>query len=81
MDVFWMTCSARFGVVQLWVLPAFSFSFLIKVRMIFMFESPGSTYGETSTESSITLIAESINKAQKATKTVTMLLKIGGTAP
>ena len=43
--------------------------------MIFMMESPGYHDGETSTESSITLIAESINKAHKATKTVTVLLK------
>ena len=49
----------------------FDFEFL----MIFMLESPGSTYGEMSTESSITLIAESINEAHKATKTVTIFLK------
>ena len=43
--------------------------------MIFMMESPGDHVCETSTKRSITLIAESTNKAHKATKTVTMLLK------
>ena len=42
--------------------------------MIFMFESLGSTYGKT-TESSINLIAKSINRAHKATSTVKILLK------
>ena len=38
-------------------------------------ESPGSTYGTTSSENYITLIAVSINRAHKATRTVKMLLK------
>ena len=68
--------SAGFGVVQVSVFLfsfSFSFSFLV-LTFCYKSQSPGSTYGAPSSES-IKLIAESINWAHKATKTVTILLK------
>jgi hypothetical protein len=77
MNVFWMTCRGA----KRWVWSCTTFGtilFLFFSILVHIFvvnpESPGSTFGATSSESSITLIADSINWAHKATKTVTILL-------
>ena len=51
------------------------FSFDIVHMFAIHVKSLGSTSSATSTESSVSLIAKSINRAHKATRTVTILLK------
>ena len=66
--------SARFGAVQLSVSHFFfSFRFWF-ICFVIHAESPGSPFGR-SIESSIAMIAESINWAHKATGTVTIVLR------
>ena len=51
------------------------FSFDIVYMFAIHVKSLGSTSSAMSTESSVSLIAKSINRAHKATRTVTILLK------
>ena len=68
---------ARFGVVQLSVRVGFFFvsNDCYNLRFLIVIESPGSTVGATTIESSLDFIAECINRAHKATKTVKLVLE------
>lgn len=57
--------------------PSFSFLYLFDFWFMFDTESSGPTYEKTttSTEKFINMIAENINRAHKATRTVTIVLK------
>ena len=63
----------RFGVVQLSV--RVGFFFLSRDCFLIIAESPGSTVGATTIENSLYFIAECINRAHKATKTVKLVLE------
>ena len=65
---------ARFGVVQLSVCVGFFFVSKDCSKLIIT-ESPGSTVGATTIERSLDFIAECINRAHKATKTVKLVLE------
>jgi endonuclease IV len=64
-----------FGVVQLSVRVFLSTTSLTSGSYVFLAASPGSTVGATTTEISLAFIADCINRAHKATKTVTTVLE------